>query len=78
MIKIFLILVASFFAGCVTTKPVVPALQGKPLIKINEQAQAPDATEPIDTPIAPAPDNKDTKESSKHVRKKTKGGDASR
>ena len=82
MTRIFLILLVSIFAGCVTTKAVVPALQGKPLIKINEQAQTPDAPEPMDTgtatPTAPAPDNKDTKESNKHVRKKTKSGNTNR
>ena len=64
--------------GCVTPKPVVPALAGKPRVKINEQAQSSNVSEPLSPPKAEAsaPANTDKKGSQKNVRKKTKGGES--
>ncbi|HET9239202.1 MAG TPA: hypothetical protein VFO10_18220 [Oligoflexus sp.] len=72
----FLVILIAGFTGCVTTKPIVPELAGKPRVKINDQPQNLAIDEPLDAAPAEnhAPDNKDTKGSTKHVRKKSKAG----
>ena len=86
MTKTVLTLLIILVAGCATTKAIVPALEGKPRIKINQQVPistvpglsstaVPESLEtppePIDT--APEPSIKETKGSKKNVRRKTKG-----
>jgi len=51
MKQAFLMLLIAALAGCATNKAVLPSLEGKPRVKINQQAPA---------PAAPAPVNNDT------------------
>jgi hypothetical protein len=80
MKRAFLMVLITGLAGCVTAKPIVPELAGKPRIKINDQPQTLAVDEPLDAAPSenPVPENNDTKRSTKHVRKKAKAGNANR
>jgi len=73
MKKIILMLaLLAAIGGCVTPKPVVPELAGKPRIKINDQESIPTDAEPPNVALAPEPEKKETKDtkgSKRNVRK---------
>ena len=72
--KLFLLTIFLTLSACATTqKPIVPELEGKQRIKINDQVQTSEGPEPTKE-AAPIPAAKDTKGSSKNVRKKGKAG----
>jgi PBP1b-binding outer membrane lipoprotein LpoB len=45
----FLILLIVALAGCANNKAVVPSLEGKPRVKINQQVPASTAQAPVNT-----------------------------
>lgn len=47
MKQAFLILLIAALAGCATNKAVVPSLEGKPRVKINQQVPASTAPAPV-------------------------------
>lgn len=47
MKQAFVVLLVAALAGCATDKAVLPSLEGKPRIKINQHAPAPAAPAPV-------------------------------
>jgi hypothetical protein len=79
MKRMILLTIIATLGGCVTTKPVVPELAGKPRLKINDQESIPTVAEPPNAVLAPAPvakNTKDSKGSKKNVRKTNNTGNA--
>ena len=49
LISILVYLVSIALTGCATNKAVVPSLEGKPRVKINQQVPASTAQAPVNT-----------------------------
>lgn len=47
MKQAFVVLLVVALAGCATNKAVLPSLEGKPRVKINQQAPVPAAPAPV-------------------------------
>lgn len=47
MKQAFVLLLVIAFVGCATNKAVLPSLQGKPRVKVNQQAPVPAAPAPV-------------------------------
>lgn len=75
--KLLTLLFVLNLSGCVTPKPVVPELAGKPRVKINKQDSVALDSEFPKAEVAPAPTEKnlkDSKGSKKNVHKTINGG----